>query len=629
VKVFKSFIIILSSISCFAFSSAYSAETATRPELIEIKSRLEDSIAKRYKERISTRIPQELFNVAIQTELIVHDPKPESQQASGNPDTKNKSASAEMSDLNLGIIESLAGGGDSQNPEKRIDIPKSFLERVEIKKIEVIVGFSPKLGEEYKKTFKPWLNATVKSEFGSIGSTKIAELAPVPKEEIPPAPLLEEKPRVLTFEEKFGNYQNVIGFGLFSLILLIGIFLLKFLPSRDMKEQMNLSLKIQEMKNSQLQLQNSGGGNKSLSEAKKAEKQDIQLSANLLFDTFREHQRKVALIALSSPLIADQVFDRWFEEGLDGRKKVASLVDCVLTFYGNNKNEVPLNSPNWNLPERIKNDKELPAVFTSFSTLSLQERTALVEKTYWDLLSVKTLGDKLTNLPFASVAQLSASKIQKVLSKQDKKVQSLTILHLPQEKMEEVVSALSFDEKKSMIIEAFAIPRMKPQELEMADQSLKFLIKKEEVAEDGLIEIQSMIPNMLMCLSPFEEIQLVQQILPTLSDQGFFIKQNYPSLAFISEWPEDKLKYFLTGVQPNDILALVKAVPESSETVFAVIPSRTQTILKDSLNKTLSPEEINRGLEGLRLKLFKAVNDGQINLNLIFKEAPTAKAKAA
>ncbi len=628
-KVFKSFIIILSCVSCFAFSSAFSAETSSRPELIEIKSRIEDSIAKRYKERISTRIPQELFNVAIQAELIVHDPKSESPQSSGSPNTNNKSSSAELSDLNLGIIESLASGNDGQNPEKRIDIPKSFLERIEIKKIEVVVGLSPKLGEEYKKTFKPWLNSTVKSDFGSIGSTKIAELAPLPKEEIPPAPVLEEKPRVLTFEEKFGNYQNAIGFGLFSLILLVGILLLKFLPSRDMKEQMNLSLRIQEMKNSQLQIQNSGGGNKALTEAKKAEKQDIQLSANLLFDTFREHQRKVALIALSSPLIADQVFDRWFEEGLDGRKKVASLVDCVLTFYGNNKTDVPLNSPSWNLPERIKNDKELPAVFTSFSTLSLQERTALVEKTYWDLLSVKTLGDKLTNLPFASVAQLSASKIQKVLSKQDKKVQSLTILHLPQEKMEEVVSALSFDEKKSMIIEAFAIPRMKPQELEMADQSLKFLIKKEDVAEDGLIEIQSMIPNMLMCLSPFEEIQLVQQILPTLSDQGFFIKQNYPSLAFISEWPEDKLKYFLTGVQPNDILALVKAVPESSETVFAVIPSRTQTILKDSLNKTLSPEEINRGLEGLRLKLFKAVNDGQINLNLIFKEAPTAKAKAA
>lgn len=612
-----------------AFSSAFGAETAARPELIEIKSRLEESIAKRYKERISTRIPQELFNVAIQAELLVHEPKPDSQSASGSTETKNKSSSVELSDINLGIIESLGSTFDNQSPEKRIDIPKGFLERVEIKKIQVIVGFSQKLGEEYKKAFKPWLNATVKSDFGKIGFTKIAELAPIPKDEIPPTPIVEEKPRVLTFEEKFGNYQNVIGFGLFSLILLVGIFLLKFLPSRDIKEQMNLSLKIQEMKNSQLQLQNSGGGNKALSDTKKAEKQDIQLSANLLFDTFKEHQRKVALIALSSPLITDQVFDRWFEEGLDGRKKVASLVDCVLTFYGNNNTETPLNSTNWNLPESLKSDKDLPAVFTSFSTLSIQERTSLVEKTYWDLLSVKTLGDKLTSLPFASVAQLSASRIQKVLSKQDKKVQSLTILHLPQEKMEEVVSALSFDEKKSMIIEAFAIPRMKPQELEMADQSLKFLIKKEEVAEDGLIEIQSMIPNMLMCLSPFEEIQLVQQILPTLSDQGFYIKQNYPSLAFISEWPEDKLKFFFTGVQPNDILALVKAVPESSEILFSIIPSRTQTILKDSLNKTLSPEEINKGLEVLRLKLFRVVNDGQINLELIFKDAPTAKAKAA
>jgi len=629
VKIFKSFIILLIGLSIFGVSSAFSAETATRPELIEIKSRLEDSIARRYKERISTRIPQELFNVAVQTELAIHDPKSGQHQASENTDVKSKSTSVDMSDLNLGIIESIATVIDGQNPEKRLDIAKSFLERVEIKKIEVIVGFSPKLGEEYKKAFKPWLSTTVKADFGNIGSIKIAELAPIPKEETPIPPQLEERPRVLTFEEKFGNYQNAIGFGLFSLIVLIGIFLIKMIPSRDVKEQMSLSLKIQEMKNSQLNLQGPSSGSKALAESKKSEKQDIQLSASLLFDTFKEHQRKVALIALSSPAIADLVFDRWFEEGLDGRKKVASLVDCVLTFYGNNKGDTQLNPPNWNLPERIKNDKELPSVFTSFSTLSLQERTSLVEKTYWDLLSVKTLGDKLTSLPFSSVAQLSASKIQKVLSKQDKKVQSLTILHLPQEKMEEVVSALSFEEKKSMIVEAFTIPRMKPQEIEMADQSLKFLIKKEEGVEDGMIEIQSMIPNMLMCLSPYEEIQLVQQILPTLSDQGLYIKQNYPSLAFISKWPEDKLKFLLTGVQPNDVLALVKAVPESSEIIFSVIPTRTQTILKDSINKTLSPEEINRGLEGIRLKLFRAVNDGQINLDQIFRESSNEKTKAA
>ncbi len=554
--------------------------------------------------------------------------KEKNQQPGVSLDIQGNSGASDLSDLNLGIIESLSGSGALPDSEKRLEIPKTFLERVEIKKIEVIVGLSPKLGEEYKKTFKPWLNATVKSDFGPIGSTKIADLAPIPKEDVPKN-TDSEIPRVLTFEEKFGNYQNAVGLGIFSLILLLGILLFKLLPSRDMKEQVNLSLRIQEMKDSQLKLNTSNGNSRALSDGKKVEKQEIQLSANLLFDTFREHQRKVALIALSSPVIADQVFDRWFEEGVDGRKKVASLVDCVLTFYGNNKTDIPLNSPNWNLPDRIKNDKELPAVFTSFSSLSLQEKTSLVEKTYWDLLSVKTLGDKLTNLPFSSVAQLSASKIQKVLSKQDKKVQSLTILHLPQEKMEEVVSTLSFEEKKSMIVEAFAIPRMKPQELEMADQSLKFLIKKEEIAEDGLIEIQSMIPNMLMCLSPFEEIQLVQQILPTLSDQGSFIKRTYPSLAFISEWPEDKLRSFLTGVQPNDVLALVKAIPEAAELIYSVIPNRTQTILKDSLNKSLSPEELNKGLEILRIKLFRYANDGQINLEAIFKDAPTARIKSA
>lgn len=614
------FLSFLASLFCH-FASA--ADQSSRPELIEVKSRLEDSIAKRYRERIATRIPTELFNVAVQATIKIKEDNPDLK----SPTKELSNPKTDLPDINLGIIESIAvvDSTSAESPDFA-KISKSFLERVEVKKIEIIVGLSPKLGEEYKATFKPWLSTTVKGDFGNIGSIKVADLAPMPKEESTES-AQPERPRVLTFEEKFGNYQNAIGLGVFSLILLIALLLFKFLPSRDMKEQVNLSLRIQEMKDSQLRLQNTTG--KGAIEAKKSEKQEIQLNANLLFDSFREHQKKVALIALSSPGIADQVLDRWFEEGTEGRKKVASLVDCVLTHYGNNASNIPLSGASWNLPERIKNDKELPSIFTAFSGYSLQEKTALVEKTYWDLLSVKTLGDKLTSLPFASMAQLPASKIQKVLSKQDKKVQSLTILHLPQEKMEEVVSGLSFEEKKNMIVEAFAIPKMKPQEIEMADQSLKFLIKKEESVDDGLVEIQSMIPNMLMCLSPLEEIQLIQQILPTLSDQGHFIKRSYPSLAFISQWPEEKLKHFLTGVQPNDILALVKAIPEATEVINSVIPNRTQTILKDSLNRTLTSEELNNGLGTLRIKLFKYANDGIINLELIFKDAPAAPTKAA
>nr|BFD65304.1 hypothetical protein HAGR004_03260 [Bdellovibrio sp. HAGR004] len=614
------FLTFLASLFCH-FASA--AEQSSRPELIEVKSRLEDSIAKRYRERIATRIPTELFNVAVQATIKIKEDNSDLKSPTKEPSNPK----TDLPDINLGIIESIAVGDSTltESPDFA-KISKSFLERVEIKKIEIIVGLSPKLGEEYKATFKPWLSSTVKGDFGNIGSIKVADLAPMPKEETTES-ASPERPRVLTFEEKFGNYQNAIGLGVFSLILLIALLLFKFLPSRDMKEQVNLSLRIQEMKDSQLRLQNTTG--KGAIEAKKSEKQEIQLNANLLFDSFREHQKKVALIALSSPGIADQVLDRWFEEGTEGRKKVASLVDCVLTHYGNNSSNIPLSGASWNLPERIKSDKELPSIFTAFSGYSLQEKTALVEKTYWDLLSVKTLGDKLTSLPFASMAQLPASKIQKVLSKQDKKVQSLTILHLPQEKMEEVISGLSFEEKKNMIVEAFAIPKMKPQEIEMADQSLKFLIKKEESVDDGLVEIQSMIPNMLMCLSPLEEIQLIQQILPTLSDQGHFIKRSYPSLAFLSQWPEEKLKHFLTGVQPNDILALVKAIPEATEVINSVIPNRTQTILKDSLNRTLTSEELNNGLGTLRIKLFKYANDGIINLELIFKDAPAAPTKAA
>lgn len=628
-KIFKLIhIIFLKSILYFSFSSAFGAENSSRPEIIEVKSRIEDSITRRYKERISTRLPQDLFNVDVQIELKIFDSNTDLVKTDGSK-SASKAQANDLSDFNLGIIDSITSKNEAQSSERIFGLPKGFLDRIEIKKVEVIVGLSPKLGSEYSSSFRAWLTTTVRNDFGKVGSTKVAELAPIPKEESLPPLGSEGNPRFLTFEEKFGNYQNAVGLALFSLILIVGILLIKFIPSRDVKEQLSLSLQIQEMKNAQLQLQNSMASRKVSIDSRNSDPQEMQLSANLLFDTLKAHHKKVALIVLSSPVIVGQILDRWLEEGLEGRKKVASLVDCVLSFFGNNISEPPIIPAAWALPDKIKDDKELAGVFKLFSNLNLKEKTELVEKTYWDLLSMRTLGDKLSNSPFSSVAQLSALRIQKLLSQQDKKIQSLALLHLPQGKMEEVVSKLSFEEKKNMIAEAFTLPKMKFEDLEKVDRSLRVLIKQDETDSESFIEVQPLIPNVLMSLLPFEEIQLVQQILPTLPDHGIKLKQNYPSLAFISDWPEEKLKYFLSGVQAQEILSLIKALPEVAEQIFAVIPSRTQTILKDSLNKTLSSDEINRGLEALRLKLFNFVSDGQIKLDQIFKDDSTAHKKAA
>lgn len=615
-------ILILTLIILVRISQAIAAPDAkineendlTRADLVEYRSKLEDLITEKYRNRISTQIETNAFNVGAQVVVeTVND-------VNAGPEAQT-TASDIPADISLGILENFSIPEASVTPAMRT--------KIKIKKVEILVGLHPKLGAEYKEKFATWLKNSIKAEFKNLGTAKISDLVEKPK-------VIEKKepelPRPLNWEEKFGHFQNLIGFGVLALFLIIGLLIAKLMPSKDTQEQLSVALRIQEMKNSQLHL----GANKNAlnAPAEDKNKNELQLSANLLFDNYRDHQKKVAFIALSSPEKMDQALDLWFEESEEGRKKIASLVDSVLTQYGvNHLNDSSINPTEmqWQMPEKIRNDKDLPAIFRAFATLSLVEKTEILEKTYWDLLSLKTLSDKLMRPRFSSISQLPAARIQKLLSNQDQKVRSLTLLHLPVEKLNQVMNEMTFDEKKTTVMQAFALTRVREKELELLDESLRFNVKKEESVQEGTIEVQSLIPNMLMSLRPIEELNLLKDVVSKLPDQGEYLKQNYPSLAFLADWPEDKLKMLIGSATTQEILSLVQVLPDISTKALAALPSRTKMIVQDEIGKRkIENIELDQHLEGLKYRLFKMVNDGQISLAQIFKaNANTANGKAA
>lgn len=600
-----------------ALTTAWAAEEPKPADLIAVKASIENMITQRYHDRIATQLPTELFKVAVQVEIeIKKDDTTRPAQANTNDLNKNNN---QLSDISLGIIESV-------NPPENI-LPKETKNNILIKKVEVMVGLSAKLDSQYRDKFKPWLDSLVKNEFGNLGQTKITELAPLPKLD----PITKEKPespeRILTFDEKFGHYQNALGLVVFAVIFLLAVLLLKFLPSRDVKEQVQTSLRIQEMK---AQIQNTQNRSQLMEKEKKDKNfekgPEIQLNANLLFDSLKDHQRKVALLAFYQVSILDTIFARWADEGLEGRKKIAILMDSLLSFYGESAQNNKDSGLNFNLPEKLKNDKQLYEAFQIVAEMSLSQKTVLIEKAYWDLLSQKALSVGQQKKPFASIIELPSNKIHKLLSGQDKKVQSLTILHLPQEKMEQVITDFTMDQKESILINAFETPNVKSQDLELVDESLRFFVQKESALDSSGVDIPTLVPNFLMSLKSSEELQLLSQVLPKLKDKGFYLKQNYPSIAFLPEWPEDKLKSLLAPLPSTDLQCLIRSLPQLQERVLKFIPSRNQIMLKDMLKRPISDDELNRGLDVIRLRLFKWVNDGQIQLDVVFKNAGMGEA---
>jgi len=583
----------------FGTSWAFAADNSKRVDFFAIKSNIENLITQRYRDRIATQLPPELFSVAVQVNLEVKKPETEKNNTDG------------VEDVSLGIIQSV------DTPVEAL--PKEVKNSIVVKKVEVLIGISSKLGNDYKEKLNAWAAVQVKNEYGNAGSFKIVDLAPLPKEESQ-----KENPqqqRILTFDEKFGHYQNVLGFVVFGALVLLATVLLKLIPSRDTKEQLQMSLKIQEMRAAQLQLTQPNRSNAlERKESEKEKSQDQHLNANILFDNLKDHQKKVVLIALSQVSALDSAFEQWVEQGLDGRQKIAILIDSLMAYYGDpSMQKHGAYQLNWVFPENLKNDRQIAEAFSTLGEMSLANKTALIEKAYWDMLTLKTLGVSQGKRPFAGIIDLPSNKIQKLLTGQDKKVLSLAILHLPQEKMEQVIVDFTLEDKEQLVLNAFENPIIKRQELEMLDQSLKFLVKNNAAQEDSAIEIPAMLPNFLMSLNPREEILLLRQIHTKLKDQGLYIKQNYPTVAFLNEWPDDKIKAFIQSLGNSDLRAIIKAVPEVKDKMLGLLTGRSQAILRDSLKRELSDDDFMKSLENIRLKLFRMVNSGVIKTESIFK----------
>ncbi len=518
----------------------------------------------------------------------------------------------------------------------------------------VHVGLSPKLGKTYRDQFTKWLNANIRSEFAEKGKTtvnNIIEIEPVKtaEEKMPKTFELKmepkaieisvqepTKPRQLGWEERFGQFQNFIGLSILAVFLMLTYFGGKFIQSKDVKAQVAVAEKMHEIQAAQA-AESGGGRNENSRSGTETELAATQVTSSpqltIGFESFQEQQRKVAFLALSSKENMAQVTQIWLDDGELGRSKIALVLDCVLANLGNielakagNKNF----TIDWTMPESIKNDKGLSKAFKAVALMDIETKFAMLDRAYWDLLSIRTLGANLTKQRFSAFAQLSPSSIHKILSAQDRKVKSVTCLHLPPEKLKLVIATMSIEEKKTIVEQAFNYPDMSFADLDFVDNHLNVLVQMEQMQNVNSVELPRLVPGLLAVSSPLEEIQLVNQVLATNQESAFFLKQNYPSIAFLNEWPKDKLKLLLGKARNLELLAIIQAMPELKENVLSVLPARARTMLADDLqSRVLSEEDVNANLTDLRSRLNYMYENNEIDLLQIFNSTQNEKTSVA
>lgn len=641
-------------ISIILLLVSHSAFSYEQPTLIEIKAKLEEAITRKYHDRISTQLKPDLFSVGAQVTMTV---KKEMVEVSAAELADLSAPLFDFSDLPadiaLGIISpTLKPNAKKVNP----DMNKVLKERIKVTQIIVHVGLSPKLGKPYRAQFTKWLNANIKSEFAEKGTTTVSDIT-----EIEPTKTAEEKmpttfelkmqpkaiditvqeptkPRQLGWEERFGQFQNFIGLTILAIFLMLTYFGGKFIQSKDVKAQVAVAEKMHEIQAAQVA--DSGGGrndNSRSAAGAEGEFTATQVTSTpqltIGFESFQEQQRKVAFLALSSKENMAQVTQIWLDDGELGRSKIALVLDCVLANLGNIELAKAGNKDftvEWTMPDSIKNDKGLSKAFRAVALMDIETKFGMLDRAYWDLLSIRTLGANLTKQRFSAFAQLSPSSIHKILSAQDRKVKSVTCLHLPPEKLKQVIATMSMEDKKTIVEQAFNYPDMSFADLDFVDNHLNVLVQMEQMQNVNNVELPRLVPGLLAVSSPLEEIQLVNQVLATNQDSAFFLKQNYPSIAFLNEWPQDKLKLLLGKARNLELLAIIQTMPEVKEAVLSVLPARARTMLADDLqNRVLSEEDVNANLTDLRSRLNYMYENNEIDLLQIFNSTQNEKTSVA
>ncbi len=258
-------------------------------------------------------------------------------------------------------------------------------------------------------------------------------------------------------------------------------------------------------------------------------------------------------------------------------------------------------------------------VFKKMSEMPIQVKRQLLDEIYWDLTSSRHLGSRSIFEPFGFIDSNNGSSIQNMLSQQSPEVRALTVLHMRPEVQEIYIKDLDPDSKRALIIDSFNIADVKLTDVEALSEQLKFQLKG-EAAGKGIVSIRPKALKLLENLSVLEELQFLKGIEEKLSDHGLSIKQNHPSLAFIGQWPEDKLRPLIQLVTVEEIVSFLRIFPEMKENLLPLCRPRVSAIAESELAREdkMSKEDKLKNLSSFKQRLTEIVDGGQVSLIEIF-----------
>ncbi len=591
------------------------AQTLGDADLIHAKTQVEDAINKRLRATVGTTLEKDTFEVSVQAELT--------QVSTNKPFTPVRKIASEPRalDLTAGLIDA---EGLIRSYEEEIDnlkirqeiITQTILQETnnkkefKVKSLNIQVGLQEIYGEEYSKVFLDWLKKTTENDFSGISTNVEVNL-------IKSKPI---EPKLPTgFFDYISQLQTLIAALLLFFTVLVSIFLIKRMSSKDATEERSLRARLQQQHN-ELQMERPAEPVIDIVEEDEQKLIPQRSLGQFELDMLKDVHSKVVWTVNQNTKNIKDIMSVWLDAGDRGYVKAACLLDVVASqndrLKESNKIESILNF-NDIIPDSVK--KSMRSTFDKMADSSFEDRLKILEEVYWDLLSLKALGASYLQQPFDYISKVPTKDIQAMLEGQSGQMRALAVLHLPEAKQEEYLEKATFEQKKEIIENALNMNAVLVTDIETASETLKFEVKKKVNTQDT-VSMQSLVPRLFASISVLDELLLLKDIVPKISDGGISLKKNIPSLAFIHEWPEEKARNLFTQATNDEVMSLVKVYADKKDQILNLCPSRIKTIVNDDFNleDKMDIKTKNKHLSSLKLKLLKMVNKGEVDLDSIF-----------
>lgn len=595
-----------------ASSLGYAQSKERNTSLLEAKSRLEELIGQRLRSTIATTLDKNAFDISVSIKLV---PAPPKKTLAISPEVRERTEGT--LDLTVGLIDADSLIRKYEDEIKELKNREALYssrmvaeDKPEfiVKSIEVFVGLDAAFGDEYAKELEGWIQNRLTPDFGKAIKTNVSLLKTAPLPTISRQTPID----ILT------KFQSLLGYALLAFAVILGTLLMKFLSSKDAKEQRKLTAQLQQSV-------------KSADEAKQLTPVMEENKKPLLeaptgptaheLEAIRELHGKIIWSSSGNLDNLNGVIHGWLETGDRGLIKTACLMDVLISVSGRKESTGRGFNLEWDKVIPNEFQKKMRDTFEEMARLSAGEKISTLEEVYWDLVSVKTLGAQSLSVPFQYVSAIPAHEVRNLLAAQQPQIRAMVVLHMPEEAREDYMRRLPLEDKREIVEQTLQMEKVLSTDIETASETLKYAIKKQDV-NTKVISLKSLAPKLLESVSIVDEIMLLRDISQKLSDGGNSIKRSFPSLAYVSEWPEKSLKLIFNSASSDEVQAFLRLMPELSSQILPLCAPRVQTIAGDDLRKedSMSIEMKERHLSSLKLRMLQVLNTQGLNLEEVFPE---------